>query len=433
MLSTRNARRSTALAVGASASLLVALTANGAMAAPTPAPTKAPVSGNASCPAATGVTPTGISVGWVGSKTGPAATTFIGASEGAQLRFDQENAKGGVNGRKLTLKVYDDATNPSTQVSVAQKAIGDGVFGLTSATSTVSMYPTLKSAGIPIVGFTNAAFGTDNNAFGITGVTTAATPSLASTGVLEKMKSMGATKLAIINHASAGASAGQNALAAVVPFVPGLTTVLRIADSPFGAHDATSEALRIKASGADAVNYSGFIDGGISLAQALKQQGVTLKSFAVAGLTDPAVLKTSNGALEGALGQTYGPVPIGVNVRAVKTFAGAMKAAGLNPYAPAGPVGYLSADLFIKGLKVAGKCPTRASFISNLRKVNNYDGAGLIPAKVSFVPGGLMPNGNPITCGWYTIAKGTDLVPDAKATCGGKYIDTTTGKVVFGS
>ena len=430
MLSTRNARRSTVLAVGASASLLVALTANSATAAPTPAPSK--VSANSACPAAPGVTPTGVTVGWIGSKSGAASTTFIGASEGAQLRFDQENAKGGVNGRKLTLNVYDDATNPSTQVSMAQKAIGDNVFGLTAATSTVAMYPTLKQADIPIVGFTNAAFGTDNNAFGITGVTTGSNPAYASTGLLEKMKQMGATKIAIINHTSAGATATQNALASLVPFVPGISMVLRIPDSPQGAHDATSEALRIKNSGADAVSYSGFIDGGISLAQALKQQGVSLKSFAVAGLTDPAVLKTSGGALDGALGQTYGPVPIGVNVRAVKIFAGAMKAAGLNPYAPAGPVGYLSADLFIKGLKVAGKCPTRDSFITNLRKVSSYDGAGLIPAKVSFVPGGLFPNGNPILCTWYSVAKGTDLVPDAKATCGAKYIDTSSGKVVYG-
>ena len=429
VLSTKNARRSTAIAVGASASLLVALTANSATAAPTPAPTTA--STNASCPAAPGVTPTGITFGWVGSKSGPAATTFLQASEGAQLRVDQENAKGGVNGRKLTLKIYDDQTNPSTQVSQVQKAIDDGVFGLAATTSTVAMYPTLKAAGIPVTGFSNPAFGTDNNAFGIAGATTGSNPALAPTQVLEKMKQMGATKIAIINHNSASATASQNALANLVPFVPGMQMVLRIADSPQGAHDATSEALRIKNSGADAVNYSGFIDGGISLAQALKQQGVTLKSFAVAGLSDPAVLKTANGALDGALGQTYGTVPIGVNVRAAKTFAAAMKAAGLNPYAPAGPIGYLTADLFIKGLKVAGKCPTRASFISNLRQVTNYDGAGLLPGKVSFVPKGIVPNGNPILCSWYSVAKGTDLVPDAKATCGGKYIDTSTGKVVL--
>ncbi|MDP2287914.1 MAG: ABC transporter substrate-binding protein [Actinomycetota bacterium] len=429
VLSNRNARRSTVIAVGASASLLVALAANSATAAPTPAPSKAPT--NASCPATPGVTPTGITIGWIGSKTGPAATTFIGASEGAQLRIDQENAKGGVNGRKLTLKIYDDQTNPSSQVSQAQKAIGENVFGLTSTTSTVSMYPTLKAAGIPITGFSNPAFGTDINAFGDAGATTGFNPALAPTLVLEKMKQMGATKIAIINHASASAAAGQNALANLVPDIGGMTMVLRIADSPMGAHDATSEALRIKNSGADAVNYSGFIDGGISLAQALKQQGVTLKSFAVAGLSDPAFLKNANGALDGALGQTYGTAPVGVNVRSVKTFASAMKAAGLNPYSPAAPLGYVGADLFIKGLKVAGKCPTRESFISNLRKVNSYDGAGMLPGKVSFVPKGITPNGNPILCNWFTVAKGAELIPDAKPTCGGKYIDTATGKVVL--
>jgi len=428
VLNSRNARRTTVLAVGASASLLLTIPAMSAMAAPTPAPTGA--SSNASCPATPGVTPTSITLGWIGSKTGPASTTYIGSSEAAQLRIDQENAKGGVNGRKLVLKVYDDQTNPSTQVTQAQKAIGDNVFGLTAHTSTVSMFPTLKEAGIPVTGFSNPAFGTDRNAFGVVGASTASNPAISSTGLLEKMKQMGATKLAVINHASAGASAAGNGQAALIPFVPGMSLALRIADSPQGAHDATSEALRIKNSGADGVTYTGFIDGGISLAQALKQQGVVLKSLNIAGLSDPAVLKTAGGALDGALGTTYGALPIGVNVRSVKTFASAMKAAGLNPYAPAAPLGYVGADLLIKGLKIAGKCPTRASFIDNLRKVTNYDGAGMIPQKVSFTPG-IFPNGNPATCGWYTIAKGTDLIPEAKQTCGGKYIDTSTGKVVL--
>ena len=424
----RKARLSTALAAGASASVLLSVVATSAMAAPAPNPT---ASTNAACAATPGVTPTTITMGWIGSKSGPAATTFIGASQGAQLRVDQENAKGGINGRKIKLNIYDDATNPSQQVAQVQKALGEGVFGLTSTTSTVSMYPTLKENKIPVTGFSNPAFGTDINAFGDAGATTSAVPTLATNLVLEKMKQQGATKIAIINHATASAAASQNALANLVPLMGGMTVALRIADSPAGAHDATSEALRIKNSGADSVNYSGYVDGAISLAQALKQQGVNLKSFAVAGLSDPAVLKTANGALDGALGQTYGTAPVGVNVRAVKTFASAMKAAGINPYAPAAPLGYVGADLFIKGLKVAGKCPTRESFITNLRKVTSYDGAGMLPGKVSFVPKGIMPNGNPITCNWFTTAKGTELIPDPKTTCGGKIIDTTTGKVVF--
>ncbi|MDO9485328.1 MAG: ABC transporter substrate-binding protein, partial [Actinomycetota bacterium] len=247
----------------------------------------------------------------------------------------------------------------------------------------------------------------------------------------EKLKQMGVTKIANINHVSTGASAAGNATAGLIPFVPGLTQSLRISDEPQGTHDATSTALRIKNSGSDGAIIVGFIDGAISIMSALKQQGVTLKGVSIVGLSDPAVLKTANGALEGALGTTYGSVPVGVNNRAVKTYAAGMKAAGLNPYSSGAPMGFLGADLFIKGLKVAGKCPTRASFINGLRNVTNYDGGGLVPEKVSFKGPGLMPNGNPALCGWYLIAKGTDLIADPKPTCGAKYIDTSTGKVVL--
>ncbi|MDD2859312.1 MAG: ABC transporter substrate-binding protein, partial [Candidatus Nanopelagicales bacterium] len=257
-------------------------------------------------------------------------------------------------------------------------------------------------------------------------------PALAGTGVLEKLKQMGVTKIANINHISTGASAGGNATAALIPLVGGLTQSLRIPDEPQGTHDATSTALRIKNSGSDGAIIVGFIDGAISIMQALKQQGVSLKGVSIVGLSDPAVLKTSGGALEGALGTNYGTVPVGVpNRPAVRTYANGMKAAGLNPYSSGAPMGFLGADLLIKGLKVAGKCPTRQSFIDNLRQVTNYDGAGLVAEKVSFKPG-LMPNGNPASCTWYMLAKGTELVADAKPTCGGKIIDTSTGKVVFG-
>ena len=427
----RARRASVALAAGASASLLFGMIATSAGAAPTTPPGL--VKNNASCPATPGVSPTTINFGWIGPKTGPAAANYIGSSEAAQLRIDQENAKGGVNGRKILYKVYDDQSNGSGQITAAQKAIqSDNVFGLTAQTNTTSMYATLKDQGIPVTGFSNPAFGTDRNAFGVTGATTSSNPALASTGVLEKLKQQGVTKIANINHVSTGASAAGNATAGLIPFVGGLTQSLRISDEPQGTHDATSTALRIKNSGSDGAIIVGFIDGAISIMQALKQQGVTLKGVSIVGLSDPAVLKSANGALEGALGTTYGSVPVGVNNRAVKTYAAGMKAAGLNPYSSGAPMGFLGADAFIKGLKVAGKCPTRASFIAGLRNVTNYDGGGLVPEKVSFKGPGLMPNGNPASCGWYLIAKGTDLVADAKPTCGAKYIDTATGKVVYG-
>ena len=430
----KSTKRSALLASGLGAAVLLTVAANGAVAAPTPAPKPTAVTTvaqkNAACPTTPGVTPTSVSLAWIGPKTGAASANYLGSSQAAQLRIDQENAKGGVNGRKLTLKVYDDASNPSTQIAVANQAIQqDNVFGATLQSSTVSAFPTFKAANFPITGFANPPLQTDRNTFSPIGVPSPA--GLVATNYLNKLKSMGVTKLANINHASAGASLNGNNTSKLVPFVDGLTEVLRISDEPQGSHDATSTALRIKKAGADGAILVGYIEGGVSIAQALKQQGVDLKGLSIVGLSDPSVLKSLNGALEGAIGTTYGTTPIGVNKPAVKTFAAGMKAAGLNPYASAAPMGYLGADLLIKGLKVAGQCPTRDAFVNNLRNVTNYDGGGLVPEKISFKPG-LTPNGNPATCTWFMTVKGTDLVPDKAATCGFKYIDTATGKVVLG-
>ena len=427
---TKRGARSGLVIGGVSAAMVLSIAATGANAA-TPAPA---ANNNAACPATPGVTPTTVNFGWIGPKTGAAAANYQYSSEGAQLRIDQENAKGGVNGRKIVFKVYDDGSNASTQISSVQKAIqSDNMFGLTAQTNTTAMYPTLKDNNIPVTGFSNPAFGTDRNAFGDNGATLSSNPNLVSTGTLEKLKQMGVTKIANINHVSTGASASGNGTANLIPLVGGLTQVLRIADEPQGTHDATSTALRIKNSGADGAVIVGFIDGGISIMNALKQQGVSLKGVSLVGLSDPAVLKTANGALEGVLGTNYGTVPVGVpNNAAVRTYANGMKAAGLNPYSAAAPQGFLGADLFITGLKLAGKCPTRESFISNLRNLTKYDGHGLLPESISFKGPGLVANGNPSLCTWYMIAKGTDLVPDKAATCGAKIIDTSTGKVVYG-
>jgi len=46
--------------------------------------------------------------------------------------------------------------------------------------------------------------------------------------------------------------------------------------------------------------------------------------------------------------------------------------------------GWTSADLLIKGLEAAGRNPTRASFIANLRKVTSYDAGGLLATPVNF-------------------------------------------------
>ena len=65
-----------------------------------------------------------------------------------------------------------------------------------------------------------------------------------------------------------------------------------------------------------------------------------------------------------------------------------------------------------------GTCISRESFVEKLRKVSDYDGAGLLPEHANFASGPL-PDGTPYgRCTWYVTYKGTSFTPDPAVTCG---------------
>lgn len=422
-MASHHRRRRAVIAGGVGTALLLGGTATVAWGAPTPAPTTKAVA----CAPVPGVDAGSINVGIITPTTGPAVSSFTGFVEGARLRIAQQNAKGGVNGRKINVTVYDDKADGATQSSVANKAIQqDNQFGIIEASTVDTMMSIFKAANVPVVGLTNLpAHGTDRNVFGATG---AFAPAYGNTGTAARLKAGGATKIAVVNHNSPGAQAGGAAMVTALP-LEGLTLALRIADAPIGTFDATSVALRIKNSGADGEYSILTSDGGVAVANALKQQGVPMKAMILAGFSDPKVIAQAPAALEGAIGSTFGTVPTTVPGRpGVRTFANGMRAAGLNPDTVSGPIGFVSADTFIKGLQLAGKCPTRQGFIDNLRKQTKITGAGLLPEPISYAPG-VTPNGDPARCSWYLVVKDGKFVPDAKATCG-KLIETATGRLV---
>jgi len=410
------------------AGVVISLTSAGsALAAPTPKPT-ATKAKPVVCTAEPGVTANSVTVGVIFPKSGPAATTWTGFDQAALLRFSQQNAKGGVNGRKIIVNVYDDQASPATQTTVANKAIDqDVVFGIVNSSTASSMYETLKMRNIPVTGMPYVpGYATDRNVFGVTG---AFAGGFGNNLQIVKAQQAGVTKLGSLNHNSAGANAGTNATLAAASLM-GMPVPLIVRDLPSTSFDATAVALQIKNSGVDGILVGGTADTNISVLKALKQQGVTgLKYIGAGGILDPRVVASLGDVLDGVTGSTYGTVPVGVpNKPAVRTFANGMLATGGNPYGPMAGGGFASADLMIRGLKAAGVCPTRASFIDNLRKVTDFDGAGLIPNKVSMLPG-LTPDGDPSKCSWYVGFKNGVVVPDKQATCG-RLLNTTTGQWV---
>ncbi len=385
------------------------------------APTPAPVA----CPAQPGIDAKTIKVAVVMPRTGPVAPFYVAFDSGVQLRVDQENSKGGIFGRKIVLTTYDDQSNGALQPSIEAKAIGsDGNWGMIIASGAETMFPALKAGNVPVVGPANTnPFGTDRNAFGASG---APAFTVSSTVGAEKLKLAGATKIAVINGVSASSNSSGNAAWASLPLV-GLEQSLRIADAPAGAFDATAVALRLKQAGVDGILFTAVTDTGISVLQALKNQNYPMKAISLPGATDPMVLKQVGNLFEGVYSSSTS-TPLTVKKPAIRTFVNAMQARGVNPFLFFPASGYISADLMVKGLKLAGKCPTRESFISNTRKITNFNGGGLIPAPISFAPG-LTPNGDPAKCSWFMQVKNGVAIADPAATCG-KLFDVKSGKLV---
>ena len=108
----------------------------------------------ASSAATPGVTKRTITIGGTFPLTGPAA--LYGAIPKAEFAyFSYVNAHGGVNGRQIVFKYYDDGYNPANTVPLTKKLVEqDKVFAIYGALGTAPNLATrdyLNKAGVPQV------------------------------------------------------------------------------------------------------------------------------------------------------------------------------------------------------------------------------------------------------------------------------------------
>src|SRR5512144_3201903 len=101
-----------------------------------------------------------VKVGAVLSVTGPAS--FLGDPEKKTLEIyvEEINAKGGVNGQKLQLVVYDDAGNADNARTFATRLVEEdkivAMVGGSTTGSTLAMIPVFEDAKIPFISLAGA-------------------------------------------------------------------------------------------------------------------------------------------------------------------------------------------------------------------------------------------------------------------------------------
>ena len=99
-----------------------------------------------------GVTPTSVLLGGTVPLTGEAAA-FGAVGPGAKAYFDYVNAKGGVNGRKIEYRIYDDAYNPAQTVQLTRRLVEQdkvfAVFGSVGTANNLAIRDYLNAQKVP--------------------------------------------------------------------------------------------------------------------------------------------------------------------------------------------------------------------------------------------------------------------------------------------
>jgi ABC-type branched-subunit amino acid transport system substrate-binding protein len=150
--------------------------------------------------------------------------------------------------------------------------------------------------------------------------------------------------------------------------------------------DPVSVGKKVRASGADvlvgAVNPTTFAQ----VVVGARAAGADLRVILSPDGYDQRLLRLFGSALAGVyVFVDYQPFEVDTPMH--RQFFAAMRRYSPQVSTPAQQValiGWISADMFLRGLAAAGPCPSREAFIRGLRATKGYDADGLLPAPVDF-------------------------------------------------
>lgn len=210
-------------------------------------------------------------LGVILSSTGPLAVLGQLAIKGAQLRAEQINAAGGINGHKILLDLFDNKSDPQTTVSGARGLLSKKIVGLIGPESTAlgtGVIPLVNAAKIPNVSLQGGIdlTGDQGYVFGIQ-----ITGSVVVKATIAHMKARGIKKVGYLSTSDALGQAGDRFglplfQGSGLEIVGGKQTI-----DPAGS-DYSTQLAAVRSAGAEAVFLWGTGAPAIIAAKAFKAQ-----------------------------------------------------------------------------------------------------------------------------------------------------------------
>jgi ABC-type branched-subunit amino acid transport system substrate-binding protein len=348
----------------------------------------------ASCDAP-GVTASTIKVGLIYPDTGVFASAFEPARSAVQARIGLANATGGINGRQIELVWGDDVGTPSVNGRVAEEMVEkQGVFGfLELSTAVTGSAAYLDSKHVPVVGLTAESVWNDHDNMFAFSYLFAEGTAVSTFG--QYAKAQGGTRAVLIDDRS---SASSSQFADQMEASLTSQEIKVVKEVPFltGQGIASYAAQQIVASNADVIVGTVAMSSLADILTDVRALGGHPTVVLSPTGYSPELLHDYGSALAG-LSIYLNYTPFEAKSQGITNYENAMAQYAPELHEPDQEVAvasYIDADLFLKGLEVAGSCPTRESYIKNLRAVKNYDGGGLVPGTIDLSDN----RGKPSTC-----------------------------------
>ncbi|RJG06968.1 branched-chain amino acid ABC transporter substrate-binding protein [Noviherbaspirillum cavernae] len=240
-----------------------------------------------------------IKIGFNAPLTGFAAADGKSSLEGAKLAVAQANAKGGINGEKIELVVYDDQASPKEAVPVATKLVEkDKVVGAVSGSysgSTRAAAGIFQQAKVPYV--TAYALHPDITLTGDYMFRSSTMGEVQGRAGAQLVQNLGKKKAALITLKN---DFGQ-ALAAGFKEGAGKFGVQVVSEYEYGIQDRQFGALvsKVKSDNPDVIYATGYYFNAGPLVSQLRAAGVTVPVIGQEGYDSDKFIEIAGAAAEG--------------------------------------------------------------------------------------------------------------------------------------
>jgi branched-chain amino acid transport system substrate-binding protein len=379
------------VAEGTAAGGTGASAAGGGGAAGAATPGAATGGGDAAAGASGPATGSEVVIGNIGSYSGVLGSVFPGGAAGAQAWAQSVNARGGLNGHVVRLVSGDDGGDPARALALARQMVEEqgaiALMGNMMPLSLSGIIPYLESNNIPLVGgdVTDRAWiaspmlfpsGTDVQSI--------------SVALLNLMRDSGGTRMALLFCGEAKAC-GELAASAQTDMPDGMTLAFTSQISIVQT-DFTTECLRAKQEGADAIFVAADANTVIRVARSCAQQDLHPLYSTASIAVGPQL--ADDPLMEGLLAPVNNAPWFDTS-----TPGGALYNEAMATYAAGAPISATGASQFASGLIVEaasrafGDAPTAADLVAGLRALRSETAMGMSPP-LTFGDG---PSG-PIPC-----------------------------------